>query len=191
MSSYTLSGDDAVFFGGKNIFQKIGGAIASGAKSLVKLDETIVTKAFIEPVKLLYDSKTQKAASKTLARFDPTAKNAKYGNVTKGVIIASAAVGAAALTGGAGLALLGAAVPGLTTAVKGAVSPYKPPKTIAPDPLNSLTNIGVQTDGTNTLQNNSAPGQNNSALGHGISTPLLIGGAVVALAALLYFSSSD
>ena len=43
---------------------------------------------------------TTSAAKKTLAQFDPSAANSKYGGVVKGVLITAAAVGAGILTAG-------------------------------------------------------------------------------------------
>lgn len=51
--------------------------------------------------------KQTKAASKTVARFDPTSKTAKYGNVTKGILAGAALIGATVLTGGIAAAAAG------------------------------------------------------------------------------------
>jgi hypothetical protein len=138
MSSYSLSGEN--FFGGKNIFQKAG-------KYLVKASPIASAIKFVaNPIK------ETKAAVKTVARFDPTAKTAKYGNVTKGVLATAALATAAILTGGGALAVAGGIASAAATGGGIAMKPVRtPPKGISPDiipnvaeatgalPINSFT----------------------------------------------------
>lgn len=118
MASYVL-GDDVVLDGFWKSFKK----------AVVRSPIVQAAKFVVHPVK------QTKAALKTISRFDPTSKRAKYRNVTRVGL-----VGAAVVTGGLlAPGLLGAAATGL----KGVSAFRKPPKTITPDPaglpLNSFT----------------------------------------------------
>lgn len=124
MSSYTPFGDDVLF-----------GGFWSGVKKLASKTPIVSAIKFVaHPVK------ETKAAVKTVARFDPTSKTAKYSNVTKGALAIGAAVGATVLTAGVAgpgaLALVGAALPGVGTAI---TPVRKPPKTIASTGSSSFT----------------------------------------------------
>jgi hypothetical protein len=139
MSSYTLSGDD-VLFGGKNVFQKIG-------KALVKVSPLAATIKFVaNPVK------ETKAAVKTVARFDPTSKTAKYGNVTKGALIGAAAVGATVLTLGAAAgvgAIAAGAAGGIMAGAKLAATPVRRPVTgNTPTIIPGVDSMGAPTSNT-------------------------------------------
>lgn len=126
MSSYTLNGDDIL----------LGGFWSSVKKVVVHSPVGQTAKFIAHPVK------ESKAAIKTIARFDPTAKSAKYGNITKGVLIGSALAGAALLTGGGALAVGAGMASAVVEGGKTAFTPVrKSPKTIAGNPLAAVQNL--------------------------------------------------
>jgi len=96
MSSYTAYGEDVLF--GANLLKRAGKFIKGAA----------VNSPIGQAVKFVaHPIKETKAAIKTIARFDPTAKTAKYSNVTKGVLVGSALAGATILTGGGAAVVAG------------------------------------------------------------------------------------
>lgn len=114
MSSYLCEdvymGDDELdgIFGRNNIFRRFGRSID------------------------LTNPAVRKAARTTIARFDPTDPHAKYGNVTKGILIAGALVGGAALAawaaGGSSAAIGAAAASGAAgAAITGVPIMFKKP----------------------------------------------------------------
>lgn len=112
MASYSLDGD--IMLGGVS-------------KWLASIDPT--------------SKKNRKAALKTLARFDPTAKNAKYGYLTKGVLLGGAALTGGLLLGGTALASLstplikvgtGAAASGLISTMLPKIPATQEPQVITP-----------------------------------------------------------
>lgn len=114
MSTYTQYGDD-VLFGGTKFKNTILGKI------ITKSPVVSAAKFVIHPIK------ETKAAIKTIARFDPTAKTAKYGNITKGVLAASALTAAAVLTGGGALAVAGGIAGAAGTGLKIGMTPVRKP----------------------------------------------------------------
>lgn len=179
-------------FLGKNIFQKIGKAIA-------KSPIGAAAKFVVNPVK------ETKAAIKTIARFDPTAKTAKYGNVTKGVLIGAAAIAGTVLTAGAGAGLAAIAAGsggGVLAGAKLAATPVRtPPKTIAPDlslenssgipsfqlPLNSFSDT---TQSQIPAANAAIMAQySTSAKKDDTTNMLLIGGGALAVITVLYLAT--
>lgn len=105
--------------------------------------DDVLFGAFLPGIK-----KTFKAASKTIARFDPTAKNAKYGNITKGILAGTALAGAALLTGGGALAVGTGLVSAGETGIKiGGTPVRKPPKGITPDALQLVQNLSAPLTG--------------------------------------------
>lgn len=133
MSSYTLSGDDILF--GANIFQKAGKILK---KAAVHSPIGQAVKFVAHPIK------QTKAAITTIARFDPTAKTAKYSNVTKGVLAGAALAGATILTGGGAAVVAGGLASAAGTGFGIARKPVrKPPKTIAPDIIPGVASPGT------------------------------------------------
>jgi hypothetical protein len=114
MSTYSMYGDD-VLFGGTPFKKTLLG------KFLTKNPVVSVAKFVINPIK------ESKAAIKTIARFDPTAKTAKYGNITKGVLATAALTGAAILTGGTALAVAGGIAGAAGTGLKIGMTPVRQP----------------------------------------------------------------
>jgi hypothetical protein len=170
----TLQGDD-VLFGGKNIFQKIGSAV----KSVV----TAPIKFVLNPVK------ESKAALKTIARFDPTAKTAKYGNITKGALMIGAAAVAAPFVGPAALALAKAGAQTGLTPVRKPV-PYTSPQILPGVDSMSAPSSNVLIDSTGytsqPIVNQPAPPM--MAAFPDKTNLLAIGCVVAAVGAFIYFS---
>jgi len=121
MSSYSVLGDDVLFGGKKKT--KFGKTILG--KLLVRNPVVQAAKFVVHPIK------QTKAALKTISRFDPTAKTAKYGNITKGALMVGAAAGLMAVTGGVAAAPIASKI-ALAGLKKGITPVRRPPKTIAP-----------------------------------------------------------
>jgi hypothetical protein len=194
MSSYSLCGDYTAY----------GDDVMLGGKGWNKFKKFVSKTPIASAVKFVaHPIKETKAAVKTIARFDPTAKTAKYGNVTKGVLIGAAAVAGTVLTlgAGAGIAAIAAgSAPGVLGAAKLAGTKVRtPPKTIAPDlsvdpnaptlttslPLNSFTDTtGVPSANAAIMQQYSS-----SAKKSDTNNMLLIGGGALAVITVLYLAT--
>lgn len=175
MSSYSLSADDVLFDG-----------FWSGVKKVAAKSPIVSAVKFVA-----HPIKESKAALKTIARFDPTSKTAKYGNFTKGVLTGTALGVAAVLTGGGALAVGAGAASAAATARKISITPVrKPVKGITPPVVTGVPSINTVTEAPlNTLMapRSSAPLTNQPASYTSSSKPdnsklyIIGGGAVVAL----------
>jgi hypothetical protein len=181
MSSYTL-GDDIMYGGFGKKFVKFLGKSPVGA----------AVKFVAHPVK------ESKAALKTISRFDPTSKTAKYGNITKGILAASALTAAAILTGGGALAVGAGIASAAGTGIGIGRKPVrKPPKTIASVPTDSIQPSAVMEYAAPAMANAADAAIAASATGAGfkpastdkLSPTVIIGCAGVAIIALALFSS--
>jgi hypothetical protein len=130
MSSYSLQGDDVLFDGLWTSIKKVAAKSPIGA----------AVKFIANPIKGV------KEASKTIARFDPTSKTAKYGNFTKGVLAGAALTVAAVATGGGALAVAGGVANAAATARKISITPVrKPAKGVTPPVIPNAPGITTAT----------------------------------------------
>jgi len=188
MSSYSVLGDDVLFGGKKKT--KFGKTILG--KLLVRNPVVQAAKFVVHPIK------QTRAAFKTIARFDPTAKTAKYGNVTKGALMVGAAAGLMAVTGGTIAAPIASKI-ALAGLKKGITPVRRPPKTIGgggtspsgqalyhTNPINAFTDT---TGGTVPSSSADAAAYDTGAPVKSGASGIMMFGILAAIGAGIYFVS--